>query len=121
MFTKIRYNIIYGRVTVKGENGKRVVKLDRNGKASVVIEIFQNPVRLYISTGIKLKPSEWDNKRKEVKGNSSYNDNTSLKRQIAALQDFELRFPALYGRPFSLQDFDLMLHQEMIIRPERQT
>jgi site-specific recombinase XerD len=108
MNTKITYRVIYGRVTLKakGEEGKRVLKLDKNGKAPVVIEAYQNPTRRYFPTGIKLKPNEWDKKKNEVKGNPSYN--AIINRQKTALQDFELRFPAIYGRSFTLADFDLM-------------
>ena len=110
MQTQIRIRAVFGRVTEKDKaTGKRTVKLDKNGMAPVSLELFQRSVRRYLPTGIKLKPQEWDNKRNEVKGNRAYNDNITISRQIAGLQDFILSFPTLHGRPFSLvADFNLI-------------
>ena len=109
MNTKTAYRVLYNR------SGK----LDRNGKAPVVIEAYQNPERRYFSTGIKLMPHEWDSKKKQVKGNPSYN--ATISKQKAAFEDFELRFPSLYFRAFTLNDFDLMKSQEVSIKPQKQT
>ncbi|MVM39509.1 tyrosine-type recombinase/integrase [Spirosoma sp. HMF3257] len=108
MNTKITYRLIYNRAG----------KLGKTGKAPVVIEAYQNPDRRYFSTGVKLKPSEWDKKKNEVKGNPAYN--ATISKQKAVLEDFELRFPSLYGRAFSLDDFDLMKNQDMVIKPKKQ-
>lgn len=96
MNTKIDYRIIYNRAG----------KLDKNGKASIVIEAFQNSKRRYFPTGFRLKPSEWDKVKKQVKGNPAYN--AAISKQKAAYEDFEMRFPAIYGRSMTLADFDLM-------------
>lgn len=108
MNTKTTYRLIYNRAH----------KLGKTGKAPVVIESYQNPGRRYFSTGIKLKPSEWDSKKNEVKGNPSYN--AAISKQKTELEDFELRFSALYGRPFSLKDFDLMENQDVVFKPQKQ-
>ncbi len=63
-----------------------------------------NGRRRYFKTGIRLKPAEWDKRKNEVKGNPSYN--TLIRDRIRELETFELRFPAIFGRPFTLDDFD---------------
>ncbi|MFC5411729.1 tyrosine-type recombinase/integrase [Larkinella bovis] len=96
MIIKITYRIIYNRAK----------RFDRNGKASVVIEAYQNPNRRYFSTGLKLTPGEWDKRKNEVKGRPELN--RLIRSRITELETFETRFPTLYNRPFALQDFDLM-------------
>jgi integrase len=85
-------------------------QLDRNGKASVLIEAYQGGKRRYLKTGLHLTPSEWDEQRKEVKRRP---DLTRLIRnKIDELEQFELKFSALYNRPFKLDDFDLLIESK---------
>lgn len=107
MSSKIAYRIMYNRAN----------KLDKKGRAPVVIEAYQNPVRRYFSTGIKLKPGEWDTKKNQVKSNPSYN--AAISKQKSALEDFELRFPATYGREFTLADFDLLNDQPEAVKAKK--
>lgn len=41
-------------------------KLNDQGKASIEIVAYQNRVRKYITTGIFVTPSEWNNKKREI-------------------------------------------------------
>ncbi|GAB3219502.1 tyrosine-type recombinase/integrase [Spirosoma arcticum] len=84
----------------------RTKKLDRNGKASVLIEAYQSRVRRYWKTGIRLSPNEWDERSKEVKKRPDLN--RLIRDKINELEHFELTFSARYNRPFQLSDFDLL-------------
>ena len=110
MDNKITYRVIYNR---RGE------RLGKDRRAPVSIQAYQNPNRRYFPTGIRLLDREWDKNKKQVKGNPSYG--AIISRQIATLEDFELRFPSLYGRPFNIQDFDLMPSKEVVVKPQKQT
>jgi integrase len=104
---KVNYKPVYNRRK----------QLDRNGKASVLIEAYQSGKRRYIKTGLHLSPNEWDDQRKEVKRRP---DLTRLVRnRINELEQFELRFSALYNRPFKLDDFDLLTTPEQEERGEQ--
>ena len=98
MTSKVKYEVIYNR------NGK----LDRNNKATVVIECYQDRVRRYKSTGVRIAENEWDKKQKEVKKRPDIN--RLIRKRIDELEQFELTFSAKFGRPFRLADFDLMYH-----------
>jgi integrase len=93
---KVSYRPIYNRRK----------QLDREGKAGVVIEAYQNGKRRYFKTGIHLKPNEWDERRKEVKKSPGLN--RVLNECIDELQEFEINFSAQHKRAFKLDDFDLM-------------
>lgn len=100
MTRKVRYRVLYNRTE----------QLDQNGKAAVVIEAYQNPLRRYFQTGVRLKPVEWDQRKNEVKANPSYN--RLIRTRLSELETFEMGFPSQHQRPFLLKDFDLL--------PERQ-
>nr|WP_293834387.1 site-specific integrase [uncultured Arsenicibacter sp.] len=93
---KVRFTIIYNR---KG-------KTDRNGKASVVIEAYQNGIRKYFKTGVKIAPGQWDEARKEVRNQP--NDNRIIREVVRELDTFAMTFPYKHNRPFSIQDFALL-------------
>lgn len=41
-------------------------KLNKHGKAPIEIRMYQNRKRRFISTGISVTPSQWDEKRLEI-------------------------------------------------------
>lgn len=41
-------------------------KLNKHGKAPIEIRIYQNRERIFHSTGIKISPSHWDEKKQEI-------------------------------------------------------
>ncbi|WP_168207850.1 tyrosine-type recombinase/integrase [Spirosoma sp. KCTC 42546] len=84
-------------------------KLDKNNLGLVQIEALHLGQRRYFSTGVKIKPEQWNESKKEVKGSSQSNQRIRAKRQ--ELEDFELTFAKLHGRPFRLADFDLLAEQ----------
>ena len=96
MIIKVKYRAIWNR---RG-------KLDKSKKAPLTIEAYQNPHRRYFYFGLSLSPDQWDDKRKEVKGNPNYN--RLIRAKINELETFELMFPTIHNRPFKLRDFDLM-------------
>ena len=93
---KVSYKAVYNRRK----------QLDRNGKASVLIEAYQNGKRRYLKTGIHLSPNEWDERAKEVKKRPELN--RLIRNKITELEQFELTFSVTYNRPFRLVDFDLV-------------
>lgn len=93
---KVSYKAVYNRRK----------QLDRNGKASVLIEAYQNGKRRYLKTGIHLSPNEWDERTKEVKKRPELN--RLIRNKIDELERFELTFSATHNRPFRLVDFDLI-------------
>lgn len=58
-------------------------KLNKQGKAPIEIRMYQNRKRRYISTGIYITPSQWDEKRLEI--NKKRNDFELLNYQIQQL------------------------------------
>lgn len=98
MSKDIDYRIIYNR---RG-------KLDKNGKAPVVIVAYhpyQNPDRRHLPTGVRLEPAEWDHKKKQVKGNTLHN--ATLNKRLADYRNFEYLTRHTQGQ-FTLADFDRM-------------
>lgn len=87
----------------------RKKQLNKDGKALVQIESYDKGRRRYFSTGVEISPDQWNDKRGEVKGNALANQRIRAKRQ--AIEEFELTFPKLYGRPFQLADLDLLVGQ----------
>lgn len=96
MTNKVRYKVLYNRAN----------RLDKHGQAAVIIEAYQQGVRRYFTTGIRLKPIEWDKKSNGVKGNPDYN--RLIRTRIGELETFELLFPTPNKRSFTLKDFDLL-------------
>ena len=90
---KVKYRSVYNRRK----------SLDRNGKASVVIEAYQNGQCKYFETGIRLIPIEWDERKSEVKKQPGLN--RLIRERILELETFELSFSANYARAFELSDF----------------
>ena len=64
-------------------------KLNKNGEALIQICCYQNGKRTYFSTGIYIKPNEWNEKRTLI---NDYRDdyeelNEEIDRQISELKD----------------------------------
>jgi len=79
---KARYKLVYNR---KG-------KLSKDNKALIQIEIYLDSKRKYISTGIYIRPEQWDSKNREI--NSSNENhiflNKILKEKIREIEDYEI-------------------------------
>lgn len=103
------YRIVYNRKNT----------LNKEGKALVQIEVYKAARRRYFSTEVEISPEQWNPKKGEVKNDPLSNRKIRFKRQ--ALEEFELMFPKLYGRPFQLSDFDLMDQQDSITNQARLT
>jgi len=88
MRQKISFKVIYNRLN----------KLNKNGEALIQIRLYQKPEekkvtdRKYISTGIYIKPSEWDNRRNIIsrKHPNFVRLNNIISLQLKNLQDREL-------------------------------
>lgn len=90
---KIVYNLVYNR---KG-------RLNRKGTALVQIEAYQGKRKKYFSTGIYLKPEEWDHKRQIVKDHpNSEALNWWLRECVVRIEKVELELWQ-QGRQTSLE------------------
>ncbi|MCC5613406.1 site-specific integrase [Nostoc sp. CHAB 5834] len=83
--------------------------LNKYGKALIQIESYEKGRRRYFSTGVEISPDQWNSKKGEVKGDALANQRIRAKRQ--SLEEFELTFSKLYGRPFHLDDLDILVDQ----------
>ena len=97
MTTKVTYKAIYNRRK----------ELDKNGLAQVIIMAYQNGLRRYFPTGIRIAPNDWDERNKQVKKRPEYN--SLIRRKIEEFETFELMFPLHHNRAFRLKDFDLLV------------
>ncbi len=79
---KARYKLVYNR---KG-------KLSKDNKALIQIEIYLEGKRKYISTGIYLRPEQWDSKNKEINTSNENHIflNKILKEKIREIEDYEI-------------------------------
>ncbi len=103
MKTIIEYRLIYNR---RG-------KLNKEGKALIQIEVYQNRKRKYFSTGIYIKPNQWDDKRKIVKSHpEAQRLNMQLFEQIKRLRDFETEMRTQNGE-FDISMFEILKHREV--------
>lgn len=87
-------------------------QLADDGKSLVQIEAYQNGQRRYYSTGVRLLPKEWDEKRGEAKNNGLAT--RKIRAKIDELERFEVSFPTVHGRPFTLRDFDLLYPKKTV-------
>ncbi|XWW46662.1 site-specific integrase [Fibrella sp. USSR17] len=101
----VSYKLVYNR---KG-------KLDEADAALVQIEAYQQGKRRYFTTQVRLIPSQWNPKKREVRNNAQANQR--IRKRLEELQNFELMFPTTHGRVFTLDDFDLMLVPEVAVQP----
>ena len=78
---KIAYKLIYNRKK----------QLNRQGMALVQVEAYQHKRKIYFSTGIYLKPEQWDVKRQAVKNHpNSKALNWWLREYVAQIEKQEL-------------------------------
>ncbi len=79
---KARYKLVYNR---KG-------KLSKDKKALIQIEIYLEGTRKYISTGIYLRPEQWDSKNREINTSNENHIflNKILKEKIREIEDYEI-------------------------------
>ena len=83
-------------------------KLNKQGEALVQIQVYYQQERKYLSTGIYLKPNEWDARRNEVSKNKPECDalNKELQEHIENLKAHE-RKENQAGRPLLLSSLTL--------------
>jgi hypothetical protein len=76
---KARYKLVYNR---KG-------KLGKDKRALIQIEIYLDSKRKYISTGIYLRPEQWDSKNREINSRNENHIflNKILKEKIREIED----------------------------------
>ncbi|GAB4026407.1 site-specific integrase [Spirosoma gilvum] len=99
----ITIRVIYNR---RGE-------LDKNGKAPVIIEAYQNGKRQHESIGIRLAPNQWDSKKNEVKGNPQLN--RVIRERVLEMENYILSFSAQYNRPCTLADLKTMRKTQELV------
>ena len=88
-----RYEFIYNRKN----------KLNTNGEALIQIRMYLNGINRYYSTGIYLKPSDWNEKKYVPKSPIVLRQIESIRHELA---DFEKDTRRKLGH-FTLKDFDL--------------
>ena len=95
---KATYTFVYNRKN----------KLNKQGEALVQIQVYYQQERKYLSTGIYLKPNEWDARRNEVSKNNPECDalNKELQEHIENLKAHE-RKENQAGRPLVLSSLTL--------------
>ena len=83
-------------------------KLNKNGEALVQIQVYYNKKRKWLSSGIYLKPREWDAKRYEINANHPACDelNQELQEYLENLKTHE-RNLARTGKPLVLSKLSL--------------
>ena len=75
-----RYRIVYNRLK----------RLDKNGEGLIHLEVNYAGKRKYISSGIHIKPSQWDEKnRRIVKKNNASFLMDEIRKMIRRCEDFE--------------------------------
>ena len=83
MIEKIRYRLVYNRKN----------QLNNQGTALVQIEAYLNRRKIYISTGLYLRPQEWDRGSAQVVDHPQANDlNAMLYEKILELQQVEISY-----------------------------
>ncbi len=95
---KATYTFVYNRKN----------KLNKQGQALVQIQVYYNKERKYLSTGIYLKPNEWDARRNEVSKHNPECDvlNQELQEHVENLKAHE-RSENQAGRPIVLSNLTL--------------
>lgn len=97
---KIHFRLVYNRKK----------KLNKQGKALIQVEIYQNRRKVYISTGIYVNPRQWDNYRCEITLHPHAEElNRMLEEFILKLQWEELK-SWKRGIHISLSDFKSLNH-----------
>lgn len=85
-------------------------KLNADGKGLVQLEVYYNRLRRYISTGIYLMPSQWDDEKQKVKKHpEQVQKNLILEQIISPIREWEIKLIA-GGQSFSWQQFDHLIN-----------
>ncbi len=90
--TKTSYSLVFNRRK----------RLNSKGQGAIEIYCYQDKMKIYFSTGIKVLPTEWDKKKNQV-GKENPNAiklNILLSRMISKIEDHELSI--MNEREFSL-------------------
>ena len=90
---KVKFSVVFNRKK----------QLNAHGKALVQIECYLNGKRKYFSTGIYIKPTEWNEKTRSIKNNAPnyIGLNKQIKDKITAFESYELQ-KINAGKPFAL-------------------
>jgi site-specific recombinase XerD len=89
-------------------------KLDKDGKASIEVKIYLNGKATNHSTGIRIKPEEWNEEKKRPKDNFL---NRNCETLIQDLKTFEVNIRSAKGQ-FRLSDFQYQHAPEPLPQPK---
>lgn len=90
---KVIYNLVFNRKK----------RLNGEGKALIQVEAYWNRQKMYLSTNVYIKPTQWDRERKRVKNHPNmFELNQYLGCFILRLERIELEL-LQSGHPFSLK------------------
>jgi integrase len=89
-------------------------KLDKDGKASIEVKIYLNGKATNHSTGIRIKPEEWNEEKKRPKDNFL---NRNCETLIQDLKTFEVNIRSAKGQ-FRLSDFQYQHTPEPTPQPK---
>ena len=79
---EILFNLVYNRKS----------KLNKEGKALIQIRAYQNAKSIYFSTGIYVKPFNWNKKRsKVIKHRLASTYNKQINGELEDLEDFQVQ------------------------------
>jgi integrase len=93
--TMVTYKVVYNR--------KRQLK---GGLGLVQIQTYQNGLRKYFTTGVRIPPEQWDENKGQIKRNMTAQ--LKVRARQAELEEFEQNFRTRFGRPFTIPDFNLL-------------
>lgn len=77
-------------------------KLNTKGKAAIYVRVAHNNQRRYLSTGIMVRPTEWDSKRERVK--SSHRKSVNINAIISSLEQSALDYYYENRADFDIND-----------------
>ena len=107
--SNIEFNIKYNRRN----------KLNKRGEAEIVIRAYQNiksggrPREKYFGTGVFIKPSEWDEKHKKVKGEQAATANEIVRQKIEGARGFIAK-EEINGKPPTLEQVEDFLSNKRV-------
>ncbi len=103
MQKKVTYKVIFNRLD----------KLNSSETALIQIEAYLNRKRKYFSTGIYIKPNQWNANKQVINSKNPKNLelNRLLKKQLSELEKFELQQGLKHGS-FVLSDFKFLNKEE---------
>ena len=102
---KINFVLVYG---VKSNS-----YIKKDGTAVVKVRAYRNTETKYISTGVFLKPNQWNEKSKLVKNHDQATElNQRLRTVISLLESYELEQVRKFGN-ITLQSLDQAFRTEV--------